>query len=196
MRLFEGRLNRRPFISCSFVFSLILTLVPITLALMLNEPINKETLRVVQLFLLLVGCIIFPSLIKRRLNDRNRSSLVFYIFMIPCVINALIILIGAQGSDQLDIEIGPIRYQASDSEIISGLEIIGGLINFPIGIWMFIELSCLRGTVGPNQYGPDPLVGEDDMPRTDIGGLTNQQIIQALKLNPDEVKAYLKKEDD
>jgi len=26
-----------------------------------------------------------------------------------------------------------------------------------IGIWAFIELGCLRGTLGPNQYGPDPL---------------------------------------
>ncbi len=23
--------------------------------------------------------------------------------------------------------------------------------------WFFVEAGCLRGTVGPNQYGPDPL---------------------------------------
>ena len=26
-----------------------------------------------------------------------------------------------------------------------------------VGLWFFVELGCLRGTVGPNQYGPDPL---------------------------------------
>ena len=26
-----------------------------------------------------------------------------------------------------------------------------------IAIWAFVELGCLRGTPGPNQYGPDPL---------------------------------------
>jgi uncharacterized membrane protein YhaH (DUF805 family) len=26
-----------------------------------------------------------------------------------------------------------------------------------IGIWAIVELGCLRGTPGPNQYGPDPL---------------------------------------
>jgi uncharacterized membrane protein YhaH (DUF805 family) len=26
-----------------------------------------------------------------------------------------------------------------------------------LGIWAFVELGCLRGTPGPNQYGPDPL---------------------------------------
>jgi uncharacterized membrane protein YhaH (DUF805 family) len=26
-------------------------------------------------------------------------------------------------------------------------------------LWMFVELYCLRGTVGDNRYGPDPLAG-------------------------------------
>jgi uncharacterized membrane protein YhaH (DUF805 family) len=28
---------------------------------------------------------------------------------------------------------------------------------FAIGIWSFVLLGCLRGTVGPNDYGPDPV---------------------------------------
>jgi uncharacterized membrane protein YhaH (DUF805 family) len=33
------------------------------------------------------------------------------------------------------------------------------LILVPIigWIWIFVEAGCLPGTVGPNQYGPDPL---------------------------------------
>ena len=27
------------------------------------------------------------------------------------------------------------------------------------GIWILVELGCLSGTDGPNQYGPDPLGG-------------------------------------
>ncbi len=26
-------------------------------------------------------------------------------------------------------------------------------------IWYIVEFGCLRGTEGPNQYGPDPLAG-------------------------------------
>ena len=35
------------------------------------------------------------------------------------------------------------------------------IILIPIigGIWALIELGFLRGTVGPNNYGPDPLQG-------------------------------------
>ncbi|MFN4143146.1 DUF805 domain-containing protein [Aestuariivirga sp.] len=32
-----------------------------------------------------------------------------------------------------------------------------GLIPVIGGLWMLIELGFLRGTDGPNQYGPDPL---------------------------------------
>ena len=35
--------------------------------------------------------------------------------------------------------------------------IILHLISFGITVWAFVELGCLRGTVGSNRYGPDPL---------------------------------------
>ena len=34
------------------------------------------------------------------------------------------------------------------------------LAAFAIMIWAFVELGCLPGTPGPNQYGPDPLGGD------------------------------------
>jgi uncharacterized membrane protein YhaH (DUF805 family) len=32
-----------------------------------------------------------------------------------------------------------------------------GFMTTGISLWLLIELGFLRGTVGPNQYGPDPL---------------------------------------
>jgi len=37
------------------------------------------------------------------------------------------------------------------------------LIPLVGAIWLFIELGCLRGTFGPNRFGPDPL-GETPFP--------------------------------
>jgi uncharacterized membrane protein YhaH (DUF805 family) len=37
-----------------------------------------------------------------------------------------------------------------------------------VNIWVFIELGFLRGTVGDNQYGPDPLA--QDEPAVSSGG--------------------------
>jgi uncharacterized membrane protein YhaH (DUF805 family) len=36
-----------------------------------------------------------------------------------------------------------------------------GLASFVISIWALVELGFLRGTVGPNRYGPDPLQRPD-----------------------------------
>ena len=37
--------------------------------------------------------------------------------------------------------------------------VIIGLLLFILWVWALIWFGCLRGTVGPNQYGPDPLEG-------------------------------------
>jgi uncharacterized membrane protein YhaH (DUF805 family) len=33
------------------------------------------------------------------------------------------------------------------------------VLSFAIEIWALVEIGCLPGTAGPNQYGPDPLAG-------------------------------------
>jgi uncharacterized membrane protein YhaH (DUF805 family) len=37
------------------------------------------------------------------------------------------------------------------------ISVVVGLITLAIAIWVLIELGIRRGTVGPNQYGPDPV---------------------------------------
>lgn len=39
----------------------------------------------------------------------------------------------------------------------SGWWVFIGLIPFIGAIWVFVELGCLKGTGGPNRFGPDPL---------------------------------------
>jgi len=44
-------------------------------------------------------------------------------------------------------------------EAASGM--IGGSVLYVLGlavlVWAIVELGCLRGTLGPNRFGPDPL---------------------------------------
>jgi uncharacterized membrane protein YhaH (DUF805 family) len=40
--------------------------------------------------------------------------------------------------------------------------IVLSLASLAISIWAFVELGCLKGTTGPNMYGPDPLPAEPD----------------------------------
>ena len=37
------------------------------------------------------------------------------------------------------------------------LVIVLGLIVLGLNIWFFVEFGCLRGTIGANRYGPDPV---------------------------------------
>jgi uncharacterized membrane protein YhaH (DUF805 family) len=86
---------------------------------------------IVYLVLLVVG--IFIGI--KRLHDRDKSGwwlLVFYL--------APMILSGLSGALSRD-----------------GIAVVFALGSLAISIWAFIELGCLRGTAGPNKYGPDPL---------------------------------------
>ena len=61
---------------------------------------------------------------------------------------------------------GPGLLSGSNSAM-SGMEgnIALSFIGFVIAVWGFIELYCLRGTSGPNEYGPDPLGGPPPLAR-------------------------------
>jgi uncharacterized membrane protein YhaH (DUF805 family) len=71
----------------------------------------------------------------KRLHDRDKSGwwiVLFYV--VPEVLN------GAT--------------QTTDSGAVLA---VGTLAMIGLVIWGFIELGCLRGTAGPNRFGPDPL---------------------------------------
>lgn len=54
--------------------------------------------------------------------------------------------------------LGPSLLSGTNS-FMSGMQgnVFLSFIGSVIAIWGFIELGCLRGTSGPNMYGPDPL---------------------------------------
>jgi uncharacterized membrane protein YhaH (DUF805 family) len=69
----------------------------------------------------------------KRLHDRDKSAwwlLLFYV--LPSLLQGI--------ADQ-----------------VGGLGVVLNLAGFALTIWGLVELGFLRGTPGPNQYGPDPL---------------------------------------
>jgi uncharacterized membrane protein YhaH (DUF805 family) len=82
------------------------------------------------------------SLSIRRLHDRDKSGWWLILFWVaPTVINLF-----GEG----------MALTATPGQInpVSGLLL---LVAFGISIWGFVELYCLRGTVGQNRFGPDPI---------------------------------------
>ena len=79
----------------------------------------------------------------KRLHDRNKSGWFVLLFVVaPAILLGLGLAIGtmSSGSDFVATALW--------------------LIAIVIGIWSFVELGCLRGTIGRNQYGSDPLAPE------------------------------------
>jgi uncharacterized membrane protein YhaH (DUF805 family) len=81
----------------------------------------------------------------KRLHDRNRSG--WWIILFVYVPWALSII---------QLTLLPKIVQGANLDPALALT-LSGLVVFGIEIWAFVELYCLRGTVGENRFGPDPL---------------------------------------
>ena len=80
----------------------------------------------------------------KRLHDRNKGGwwlVVFYI--VPGVLDVVAMGTAPLGADG-EPSLGPVG-------AVLAIAALG------IMIWAFVELYCLRGTVGDNRFGPDPL---------------------------------------
>ena len=76
----------------------------------------------------------------KRLHDRNKTGwwLLPYYF-VPMILFGISFYLG---------------YMADEATPLSMLTSLLGLAAM---LWVFVDLGCLRGTIGPNQYGPDPV---------------------------------------
>ncbi|MEE1611723.1 DUF805 domain-containing protein [Microvirga sp. CF3016] len=100
------------------------------------------------------GCIVFVVMMlsgfalgAKRLHDRDRSSWLLLFQYIPVLIIVPAIFINN-----------------------AFLILLGTAFGITVAISLFVELGCLRGTIGPNRFGPDPLEREAQLAiRSDQG---------------------------
>jgi uncharacterized membrane protein YhaH (DUF805 family) len=81
------------------------------------------------------------SITTERLHDRNKSAwwlVVFY--LAPAMLGQLAKAAWSAGATAVT------------------LHYVLTLAAFALTIWGFVEIGCLRGTNGSNEYGPDPLL--------------------------------------
>jgi uncharacterized membrane protein YhaH (DUF805 family) len=88
------------------------------------------------------------AILVKRIHDRNKSGWLVLILYGPLIL-LMIFLIGAT-----IIMFSGSETAAGTLFVISGILGIGVLA---IGIWFFVEFGCLRGTIGANRFGPDPV---------------------------------------
>jgi uncharacterized membrane protein YhaH (DUF805 family) len=127
---FSGRLNRAKYWLVVVVNLVVLIGLGIVAFYVVGTPPLWGVFALVALVLAVSGLAIGV----KRLHDRDKSAwwlLLFYLG--PSVLSSLGGLFGDAGA------------------------ILFGLASLALSIWTLVELGCLRGTDGPNRYGPDPL---------------------------------------
>ena len=76
----------------------------------------------------------------KRLHDRDKSGWWALIFLLaPALLSGI-----AEAANPSPDE-------------MSGTGLLFALLSLAMAIWAFVELGVLRGTIGDNKYGPDPV---------------------------------------
>ena len=88
------------------------------------------------------------GLSAKRLHDRNKGAIwLVWFIVLPAILNVARVAIWP-----MDLSAGP--------QTTHPAAIAMQLVAFGLSLWAFVELYCLRGTVGDNGYGPDPLAAK------------------------------------
>jgi uncharacterized membrane protein YhaH (DUF805 family) len=133
---FQGRLNRKSYWMTAIAITvLIIVLMLIALGFAVEREFGTA-IAVAALIIILYIPLLWIGLAigAKRLHDREKSAwwlLLFY--AAPSVLSG--------AANRMDDIGGGVLHLAS----------------FAIAVWAIVELGFLRGTPGPNSYGPDPL---------------------------------------
>jgi uncharacterized membrane protein YhaH (DUF805 family) len=136
---FSGRLNRKPYWLTSLALVAVIVVVLFLLIAIAGTGFMTGDYSGLGAVLIVIVLAYIPllwvglAISAKRLHDRNKSAWWLVLFyLVPSILQGVAEQIGTGG-------------------------IILTLVGFGISIWALVEIGFLRGTVGPNQYGPDPL---------------------------------------
>jgi uncharacterized membrane protein YhaH (DUF805 family) len=140
---FEGRINRAKYWLGAIVLGVISLVVLYGSIYAGGGSILEQDSRTRMITLVVQLVFLYPSaaLMVKRLQDRNRPGYFAAFILVPLVVKGVTDVMGLTGN--------PLDQTMLDYVFLAVIVVIG--------IWFFVEIGCLRGTVGPNQYGPDPL---------------------------------------
>ncbi len=135
----DGRIGRANFWIGAVVISVVGALIWWIIRALLDETIGARIL----LFVLMLA-LLYPAyaVSAKRFQDRDKPAMYALILSAVALLYALLFVFGLVGSRE--------SWAALDGVFL--------VVFLAIGVWYLIELGILKGTAGPNQYGPDPLV--------------------------------------
>jgi uncharacterized membrane protein YhaH (DUF805 family) len=167
---FEGRLNRQPFWISGVILAVIgivisfLILPIVGLSMMPNISAGTSAADVaatlpdmmrrsgwISLVMFLIFLYPAAALCIKRRHDRNNSGLDVWIYF---ALGAINLLVNALGIGMSTMTVGDVTLPTPGP-----ISIVLGAIVGIYAIYLLVVLGFLKGTAGPNSYGPDPLQG-------------------------------------
>jgi uncharacterized membrane protein YhaH (DUF805 family) len=93
----------------------------------------------------------------KRIHDRNKSGALVWALIGPEILAIIFSFIsGIAVASALNAGQTPEQAVQGAATVLM-ITLILWIITGIVGIWFFIEFGCMRGTIGPNQYGSDPV---------------------------------------
>lgn len=133
----EGRIGRQTY----WIAAIILGVISIIVSYLVSSFVAGTAALVISIIWQLLVSYPAYNLMAKRFHDRNKpSSYALYVIIAFLVLSVISLLTMPT----------PGEMPGAVTWIVTGLTLV-------IGIWVLIELGFLRGTIGPNQYGPDPV---------------------------------------
>ncbi len=133
----EGRIGRQTY----WIAAIILGVISIIVSYLVSSFVAGTVALVISIIWQLLVSYPAYNLMAKRFHDRNKpSSYALYVIIAFLVLSVISLLTMPT----------PGEMPGAVTWIVTGLTLV-------IGIWVLIELGFLRGTIGPNQYGPDPV---------------------------------------
>lgn len=127
---FQGRTNRQRYwlTTLAMYVAVLLALLPGLI------PVVGWVFSLVAVAAFIVASV---ALAVRRLHDRGKSGWWLVAMYVPLLLLSVLRAI----------------LEASNPDVGAGFSVL----TLPFSLWIFVELGCLKGTTGPNRFGPDPL---------------------------------------
>ena len=157
---FQGRINRAKWWLAVLVVAILNVIVEIVDKLV-NAPV---IVGVLYFAVLLLGLWISLASGAKRLHDRDNSAAWLWLLYGLPVLVALIVL-GLIGTAIFNV-LAAGQIEQSEAALMQAIAsygvvfLIASVVVLAIAIWGLVWLGCLRGTMGPNRFGPDALGGD------------------------------------
>ena len=151
---FSGRINR-----AKWWLALLITVI-ISVVIQIVVGIHETVGGIVALIGFIATLWIGLAAGAKRLHDLNRTAAWLVVFYGAPILLLIILIAYAGASFGAALLTNPDKLDPSALAGLGGVAAIIIVLVLAVGIWSLVWLGCLRGTVGPNQYGPDPLEGK------------------------------------